>query len=232
MINIKSADGFKRRLTDITCTGCHQTRAIGGFHLMGEDPYRWSEQSSAMVPVYPGNAVVVPASAHFFADLERRRAVLDLVAAGQNPDYSTGYSSRPQANVPGLHSDGEGIYNGWGSHCYHGSDPSFANWTCAAGLRCVTLHQSPLDEGMGVCVSRTGKQVGDPLESGSVKLLGGDWYTDKYVGGTTFNVPTGKDFVSSRQSGGFPGGSLRLASCDPTLMHQFPEARCGSLPAF
>src|SRR3984957_19838253 len=33
--NIASVAGFERRLNDITCAGCHQTRGIGGFHFPG-----------------------------------------------------------------------------------------------------------------------------------------------------------------------------------------------------
>jgi len=35
--NIRSVAGFERRLNDITCAGCHQTRGIGGFHFPGVD---------------------------------------------------------------------------------------------------------------------------------------------------------------------------------------------------
>src|SRR5437763_4083958 len=35
--NIRSVAGFERRLNDISCAGCHQTRGIGGFHLPGVD---------------------------------------------------------------------------------------------------------------------------------------------------------------------------------------------------
>jgi hypothetical protein len=33
------------------------------------------------------------------------------------------------------------------------------------------------------------------------------------------------------QTGGFPGGQIRLNSCDPHLMNRHPEGRCGALPA-
>jgi hypothetical protein len=36
-LNLKSPAGFARRLDDMTCGGCHQTRAIGGFHLPGAE---------------------------------------------------------------------------------------------------------------------------------------------------------------------------------------------------
>ena len=35
--NIRSVAGFERRLNDMTCSGCHQTRGIGGFHFPGVD---------------------------------------------------------------------------------------------------------------------------------------------------------------------------------------------------
>ena len=59
--NIKSPAGFARRLNDSTCAGCHQTRAIGGFHFPGVD---WSGDAPSFV--------VTPASPHFFGDQPRR----------------------------------------------------------------------------------------------------------------------------------------------------------------
>ena len=35
--NIRSVGGFERRLNDVSCSGCHQTRGIGGFHFPGVD---------------------------------------------------------------------------------------------------------------------------------------------------------------------------------------------------
>ena len=64
--NIRSVGGFARRLNDITCSGCHQTRGIGGFHFPGVD---W-------MAAKPSNSTVVPASPHFFGDQVRRRDIL------------------------------------------------------------------------------------------------------------------------------------------------------------
>ena len=237
MLNIKSVEGFKRRLTDITCTGCHQSRGVGGFHFVGQDPYRWNPNGT-MVSLYPGNGVVVPGSGHFFADLERRRVVLNALAAGQAPGFSTGFASRPQEHVVGKTSDGHGAYNGWGAHCYNGEDPSFKRWTCAAGTRCEELHHSEMAPGMGVCVSNSGQELGEPTEAGDVKPAGQDWFSDIYVKTRSFPMPKGAQFILNPQSadagkktGGFPGGSLGLRSCDPGIMKDHPEAGCGSLPA-
>src|SRR3954453_11672207 len=37
MQNVRGVAGFQRRLNDITCAGCHQTRGIGGLHFPGGD---------------------------------------------------------------------------------------------------------------------------------------------------------------------------------------------------
>ncbi len=83
---VKSQAGLERRLNDSTCVGCHQTRAIGGFHFTGRDPYG----------KYPGNSVFLPGSAHFMGDLPRRHEVVAQLATGSGQiDYSRGFSSRP-----------------------------------------------------------------------------------------------------------------------------------------
>ena len=84
--NIRSPAGFERRLNDVTCAGCHQTRGIGGFHFPGVD---WMAEK-------PSNSTVVPASPHFFGDQIRRRDILNSVKWGSSPDYSRGFSDRPQ----------------------------------------------------------------------------------------------------------------------------------------
>ena len=73
--NIRSVAGFERRLNDVTCSGCHQTRGIGGFHFPGVD---W-------MAAKPSNSIVVPASPHFFGDQVRRRDILEFVELEQDP---------------------------------------------------------------------------------------------------------------------------------------------------
>lgn len=237
MLNIKSAEGFKRRLSDMSCAGCHQTRGIGGFHFIGQDPYRWKADGT-MVPLYPGNAVVVPGSGHFFADLERRRALQKSLVAGELPNYAMGFSSRPQEHIADRNSEGRGAFNGWGAHCYVGSDPSFARWTCSSGNRCIQLHRSVAAPGMGVCISNSGLELGEPTETGSLELKGKDWFSDKYTRIQSLPTPKGAHYSMAPQSaapgqktGGFPGGSIQMRSCAPAFMSAHPEAGCGALPA-
>jgi len=145
--NIRSAAGLERRLNDMTCTGCHQTRGIGGFHFPGVD---W-------MAAKPSNTTVVPASPHFFGDQVRRRDILTALASNKAPDFSRGFASRPQSRgsseLAGTEYD-----NGWGAHCYVrgpkpiDNDKSFGGWTCADGLTCQT--SSPVTR-MGMCFVKT-----------------------------------------------------------------------------
>jgi hypothetical protein len=145
--NIRSVAGFEHRLNDMSCSGCHQTRGIGGFHFPGVD---W-------MAAKPSNSTVVPASPHFFGDQVRRRDILTAFAEDREPDFSRGFASRPQlrgsAELAGTEYE-----NGWGSHCYaqHAkaseNDKSFSSWTCAAGLTCQTANA---ETRMGMCFVKT-----------------------------------------------------------------------------
>jgi hypothetical protein len=129
--NIRSVGGFERRLNDVTCSGCHQTRGVGGFHFPGVD---WTAAK-------PSNSTVVPASPHFFGDQVRRRDILIAIRDGRPPDYSRGFSSRPQPRGA-AELAGTEYGDGWGAHCYVRSpktadnDRSFSFWNCAEGLAC------------------------------------------------------------------------------------------------
>jgi hypothetical protein len=141
--NIRSVAGFERRLNDVTCAGCHQTRGIGGFHFPGVD---W-------MAAHPSNSTVVPASPQFFGDQIRRRDILMSLRDGRPPDYSRGFSSRPQSRgsteLAGTEYD-----DGWGAHCYQqkpdaaDNDRSFRGWTCAEGLACQVVGNASR---MGMC---------------------------------------------------------------------------------
>jgi hypothetical protein len=141
--NIRSLAGFERRLNDISCAGCHQTRGIGGFHFPGVD---W-------MAAKPDNSTVVPASPHFFGDQIRRRDILTALRDGRQPDYSRGFSSRPQLRGS-AELAGTEYQDGWGAHCYvrHAdaadNDKSFGKWTCAAGLACQPVGGASR---MGMC---------------------------------------------------------------------------------
>ncbi|WP_028134539.1 hypothetical protein [Bradyrhizobium japonicum] len=147
MQNIRSVAGFQRRLNDVTCSGCHQTRGIGGFHFPGVD---WLAGK-------PSNAAIVPASPHFVGDQLRRRDILTAFAAGKRPDFSRGFASRPQTRGS-RELAGSEYQDGWGAHCSledAGSgtpDKSFTSWNCANGLSCQAAAAS---RRIGMCFIKT-----------------------------------------------------------------------------
>ncbi|MBB4396782.1 mono/diheme cytochrome c family protein [Bradyrhizobium sp. ERR14] len=145
--NIRSVAGFQRRLNDVTCSGCHQTRGIGGFHFPGVD---WLADK-------PSNSAIVPASPHFLGDQPRRRDILTAFAAGKRPDFSRGFASRPQTRGS-RELAGSEYQDGWGAHCSlqeAGSgtrDESFTSWSCANGLTCQAAAAS---RRIGMCFIKT-----------------------------------------------------------------------------
>lgn len=147
MENIRSVAGFQRRLNDVTCSGCHQTRGIGGFHFPGVD---WLADK-------PSNSTIVPASPHFVGDQLRRRDILTAFAEGKRPDFSRGFASRPQTRGS-RELAGTEYQDGWGAHCSlqdAGSgtaDKSFTSWTCAKGLTCQAAAASSR---IGMCFIKT-----------------------------------------------------------------------------
>ncbi len=117
--------------------GCHQTRGIGGFHFPGVD---W-------MAAKPDNSTVVPASPHFFGDQIRRRDILTATRDGTRPDYSRGFSGRPQVRGS-TELAGTEYEDGWGALCYQqkpdakDNDVSFRSWSCAEGLACQVVDRA------------------------------------------------------------------------------------------
>ncbi|HEY0567669.1 MAG TPA: hypothetical protein VGD13_05990 [Xanthobacteraceae bacterium] len=241
---LKSAEGFNKRLNDLTCTGCHQTRGIAGFHFPGAD--RANEPRN--------NAVHVPGSAQFFGDLPRRRTVVEAFAAGKTPNFFRGFSDRPDPPFKTALAATQ-LFDGWGAACHQGGDKSFADWSCGAGLQCKVLHQSPHHPKMGVCVSAGPDRplrIGDPVEFGEIKHgpFGDDTYIRIEPSGPAqphnYVVPEPpgdrNDYAVAHQgyremdlTGGFPAGMLRIRgskSDPPVCPSNLPtEATCGRVAA-
>jgi hypothetical protein len=136
---LRTPEAVLRRLDALSCPGCHQSRSIAGFHLLGVEP------AEDLL-----DAIEVPMSPHLHAELERRRPYVVAVAEGRTPD-----ERRPPPER-GAHDDG------LGAHC--GLGAAFAAWTCAPGLRC-----SPTSEGdVGECVADGPPGIGDACEASAV----------------------------------------------------------------
>ena len=98
--------GVEFRLRGMSCTGCHATRSVAGFHLPGEGS---SERLRG------------GASAHLLAELPWRERYVEALAAGREPERTRK-----------LHDDGPG---GFGRHCSVEGSPYPAH-ACDDGFEC------------------------------------------------------------------------------------------------
>jgi hypothetical protein len=190
---IGTPSALLRRLDALSCPGCHQSRSIAGFHLLGvEDPKDRVD------------AIDVPMSPHFHADLARRSAYTEALAAGRDPD-----DRRPPAER-GAGDDGAGAHCGLG-------DPGFSQWTCAAGLHCAKV----ADDEVGECVRDGGPSFGDACETGPVTPA-----TSPRRDTVRLSAPEscGEGRVCEANSVGFPGGM-----CSGGCASLPEDAACGGI---
>ncbi len=125
-----------RRLDGLSCTGCHHSRSLAGFHLLGDEAARGQI-----------DALASGISPHLQGEIVRRSAYARAILAGQTPDEMRDYAEH------------EGSVARIGAHCGLG-DPSFAEWTCGEGMRCARAG----DDEVGVCVGAERAQIGDACE--------------------------------------------------------------------
>ncbi len=184
---ISTPAALLRRLDDQTCTGCHQARAVAGFHFLGFDG----------PDVDAANALHLPQSPHLVAELARRRTLTDELARGAATSFARPLSERAD--------DDRG---GHGAHCGLG-DPGFARWSCAPGLVCDP-YDAPTDDGtVGVCLPPE-PGVGDPCEVGRIRPSA-DSRRDRVVAAVDRACAAGA--VCNTNQVGFPGGMCTPA-CD------------------
>lgn len=77
---LQSPQAVLRRLDDLSCAGCHQSRAVAGFHLLGVD------RRGASRTFTTGNALAVPHSPHVQDELVRRGAYVRAALSTPRPD--------------------------------------------------------------------------------------------------------------------------------------------------
>jgi len=77
---LQSPQAVLRRLDDLSCAGCHQSRAVAGFHLLGID------RRGASRTFTTGNALALPHSPHLQDELARRGTYVHAALSKPQPD--------------------------------------------------------------------------------------------------------------------------------------------------
>ena len=153
-----------RRLNDLSCAGCHQSRSVAGFHVLGEDA-PGSRSFTA------GNAIAVPHSPHVQDEIARRAAYLRQALAQPVADpyrplallgaRAGGPGSTQTANAPA-----QPVLGQMGEICRlavtqqvpsaaqsqtagQGALTGLGPWACAADLQCQPAVGEP---GFGLCM--------------------------------------------------------------------------------
>ncbi len=142
----RSPRALLRRLDQGTCQGCHQSRAVAGFHLLGE------ERSGATF-----NALAVGHSNHLGAELAWREGFVGALAHGEKYEVPRPFAERATEG-PGAH----------GERCGLG-ELGFASFACAAGLACKDDRHDEL----GACAPTDGNHEGDACERANVDVRPG-----------------------------------------------------------
>ncbi len=151
--SVRSAAGLLRRLDGLSCQGCHETRSIAGFHLLGDE----------RDPDKRVDALARFTSPHLDGELERRAAWVDTLLSGGTPSEQRELADHERAR------------GAWGAHCGLG-DPGFADWTCDAGLACTALG----DPELGTCLEPEPGGAGAVCEVGRIKPRA-DHHEDRVV---------------------------------------------------
>lgn len=204
---VKSPMGLLRRLDQGTCEGCHATRSVAGFHLLGE----------SRLPEAHVDAVAVARSAHFDIEIDWRAAMTAAVADGAPFADPRPFAERKRPG-PGRA----------GAHCAATNDPTFAGWTCMSGMLC---HLSARED-IGACAAagERGVDIGQPCQQ--VKLGEETPATGNFIE----PQPMAPCVLGSQEARcdpnlfGFPGG-MCIADCEVAGKPvRGDELHCGLFP--
>lgn len=196
---IRSPTALLRRLDELSCQGCHQSRSLAGFHQLGEDD----------ADAEAGTAMVTGTSPHALADLDRRVRVAESWLRSEVADYRRPFAERAREE------DG-----GYGAPCGLG-DEGFRSWTCDTGLTCRPLDvTTDAQDEVGTCLPAE-PEVGDPCE---IALLVPNLDPRRDRAPRPEKTSCGPSLVCNTNAVGFPAGM-----CTATCASRLPHARCGSI---
>jgi hypothetical protein len=117
-----------RRLDGLSCMGCHQSRSVAGFHVVGaeRDPSRTVD------------ALAIPVSPHVEDELARRSRYAIALVRREPVDERRPPAERAAGSLAGTFGDACGL------------DAAFSSWTCAPTLVCTPVD----DDVVGQCMPR------------------------------------------------------------------------------
>jgi len=195
---VKSPDALIRRLNDASCVGCHQGRAMAGFHFLGLD-----KKST-----HPMNALNFEGSGHFQIELDRRSTFLERIRKGFWAEPERDFSIAPP----------EGKKAGYGHFCGLPNTKSFEHWQCEDGLTCQKSDETQNEKVLGKCLPVVQK-AGDPCMYGAVTQA--DRNSDKIILDPTKKCNNGQGSYTcspvvgppGTKLGGFPSGSCAALGC-------------------
>ncbi len=208
--HVKDAAGLLRKLDEMSCQGCHQARAMAGFHVLGNEDDLGTNHKL--------NRLAVGTSPHFNEEAAWRMRLLRAVAQGRNAH------ELPEARPFAEHATNDGLT---GASCGLLPNGTFASWTCKEGLKCADMIG---DGEVGTCVPADGPHAGDACEKDVINASV-DPHADRVR-----NLDSGDaacrrvtpNASCSGASGGFPGGAC-AAPCT-RIGHLRDRVICGAAP--
>lgn len=201
---VHSPSALIKRLNDMTCVGCHQGRAMAGFHFLGID----REKS------YNFNSLVFEGSGHFETELKRRYAFLNRLRP--RPDGTRLWPPVKQelSIAPPLSFNRKGLPEyfkaGAGHYCGLSSKSPFSHWQCAEGFTCSSYEEAEGEKDLGKCLPII-RRAGDACISTSLTQASRNKDGLKNINQLTMCGNGEKlKYACRAPKGGFPGGMCAL----------------------
>lgn len=195
-----------RRLNSLSCSGCHSSRSIAGFHFLGEG------RNNLLF-----NNLMSPLSPHA-ESIQLWREAQRLRLLSNNEPYAVPESERPSGGS-------------LGAVCSPRASGDFASWKCNKGFRCKNITPTS-DAGFGQCLPASAEGLaGMPCDVGTLSL-GFTRIGDTYKSSGKL-VCLGEGAVCATTNNGFPGGYCSRACTSPATTN-FVEGKnevCSAVPS-
>lgn len=201
------AEAVLERLDGATCMGCHQQASTAGFHLLGVDR-PLGDDADAYARATDGNRLQSAISPHLRAEVPRRLAYAERLAAGLEPNRLRPHAGAPPAvwTDAVAHAPASA-----GMTCpLPGAAAAWSKWTCDQGSECRALvAREGANAIFGQCVARE-TLAGAPCRTVTIG-------TTEQPSGLAFNVRAFTDRVADVRLGNLGESTItaNAYSCRP-----------------